>query len=64
MNIRNHNSNFPTDSPEIYAAKLTYIGASISTLGDSLQAIAAGLALEVLKKYQTTIKQFEAFFKM
>ncbi|MGN4124418.1 translation initiation factor 2 [Lysinibacillus sphaericus] len=50
MNNKPNNVNQSTDSLEIYAAKLAYIGASISTLGDGLQAIAAGLALEALQK--------------
>ncbi|MGE7909596.1 translation initiation factor 2 [Lysinibacillus xylanilyticus] len=42
------NKNQSTDSLDIYAAKLTYIGTSLSTLGDGIQTIAAGLALEAL----------------
>ena len=45
---RNKNKNQSTDSLNIYAAKLTYIGTSLSTLGDGIQTIAAGLALEAL----------------
>ncbi|MCY9549481.1 translation initiation factor 2 [Lysinibacillus xylanilyticus] len=45
---RDKNKNQSTDSLDIYAAKLTYIGTSLSTLGDGIQTIAAGLALEAL----------------
>ncbi|WP_253896198.1 translation initiation factor 2 [Solibacillus sp. R5-41] len=37
------------ESQEIFIAQLSYIGAAISTLGDGIQAIAAGLTLESLK---------------
>jgi len=50
MQRNENNSNQPTDSLEIYAAKLAYIGTSISTLGDGIQTIAAGLALQALQK--------------
>lgn len=52
MTLKDNKSktNQPSDSPELYAAKLAYIGSSISTLGDGLQAIAAGIALEALEK--------------
>ncbi|MEK5332870.1 MULTISPECIES: translation initiation factor 2 [unclassified Lysinibacillus] len=50
MNNNQNNSNQSTDSLDIYAAKLAYIGTSISTLGDGIQTIAAGLTLESLKK--------------
>ncbi|KPN97143.1 hypothetical protein [Lysinibacillus sp. ZYM-1] len=46
---RNNKPSQNNDSLEIYAAKLAYIGAAISTLGDGIQTIAAGLALEVLQ---------------
>lgn len=47
----NKNKTNPTsDSRDVQIAKLAFIGASISTLGDGLQAVAAGLALEVLQK--------------
>lgn len=49
MNNNKNKLNPPADSQEIFIAKLSYIGASISTLGDGLSAIAAGLALEALK---------------
>lgn len=45
---RNNKPDQNNDSLEIYAAKLSYIGTAISTLGDGLQTIAAGLALEAL----------------
>ncbi|MFE4140688.1 translation initiation factor 2 [Peribacillus sp. YIM B13472] len=50
MGNNKNNINQSPDSREIYAAKLAFIGASISTLGDGLQAIAAGIALELLEK--------------
>lgn len=37
------------DSPEIYAARLSLIGSTLSTLGDGLQTITAGIALQELK---------------
>lgn len=46
---RNNKQNQGNESIEIYAAKLSYIGTAISTLGDGLQTIAAGLALEALQ---------------
>ncbi|MGE7987989.1 translation initiation factor 2 [Lysinibacillus fusiformis] len=45
---RNNKPDQNNDSLEIYAAKLSYIGTAISTLGDGQQTIAAGLALEAL----------------
>lgn len=44
------NSNTSPDSQEIQIARLTFIGASIITLGDGIAAIAAGLALDALEK--------------
>lgn len=38
------------ESIDIRIARLAFIGASISTLGDGLQALAAGLALESLQR--------------
>lgn len=49
---RDKNKNQSTDSLDIYAAKLTYIGTSLSTLGDGIQTIAAGLALEALLNFK------------
>ncbi|MEA0553200.1 translation initiation factor 2 [Lysinibacillus irui] len=46
---RNNKQNQGNESIEIYAAKLSYIGTAISTLGDGLQTIAAGLVLEALQ---------------
>ncbi|MBX8945492.1 MULTISPECIES: translation initiation factor 2 [Lysinibacillus] len=46
---RNNKPSQGNESIEIYAAKLAYIGTAISTLGDGLQTIAAGLALEALQ---------------
>lgn len=45
---KNKNNIQSTDSLEIYATKLTYIGTSLSTLGDGNQTIATGLALDAL----------------
>lgn len=39
-----------TESPEIYAARLALLGSALSTLGDGLQAISAGIALQELEK--------------
>lgn len=50
MDNNKNNINQSPDSREVYAAKLAFIGASISTLGDGLQAIAAGIAVELLEK--------------
>lgn len=38
-----------TTSAEIQAAKLSLIGAALSTLGDGIQTIAAGIALQKLE---------------
>lgn len=38
-----------TNSAEIQAAKLSLIGAALSTLGDGIQTIAAGIALQELE---------------
>lgn len=46
---RNNKPSQGNESIEIYVAKLSYIGTAISTLGDGLQTIAAGLALEALQ---------------
>lgn len=46
---RNNKQNQNNDSMDIYIAKLAYIGTAISTLGDGIQTIAAGLALESLQ---------------
>lgn len=46
---RNNKQNQNNDSMDIYIAKLAYIGTAISTLGDGIQTIAAGLALEALQ---------------
>ncbi|MEO4055384.1 translation initiation factor 2 [Solibacillus sp. CAU 1738] len=52
MNDNRKNLKQSSESQEIHIARLTFIGASISTLGDGLQAVAAGLALEALEKKQ------------
>lgn len=44
---RNNNEN-PSDK-EILAARLAFIGSSITTLGDGLSAIAAAIALDLLE---------------
>lgn len=36
-------------SPEIYAARIGFIGALLSTLGDGLQSIGAGIVLQQLE---------------
>ena len=48
--------NQPPESLDLYVAKLTFIGASIATLGDGLQALAAGIALEALEKEKSNNK--------
>lgn len=55
-------------SPEIYAARIGFIGALLSTLGDGLQSIGAGIALQQLEKSsiqdsQTQSDQLEAMQK-
>ncbi|MGE7926831.1 translation initiation factor 2 [Lysinibacillus xylanilyticus] len=57
---RNREKNQSTDSLDIYAAKLTYIGTSLSTLGDGIQTIAAGLALEALLNSKKEISNDQA----
>jgi gas vesicle protein len=57
MDKNQNNLNQASDSLEIYAAKLSFIGASISTLGDGLQAIAAGISLELLQRAKTESPQ-------
>ncbi|WOV87870.1 translation initiation factor 2 [Sporosarcina oncorhynchi] len=49
-NPYNNQTSQNTESPEIYAARLALIGSALSTLGDGLQAIAAGIALQELEK--------------
>lgn len=50
MILSRNNFDQLSDSTEIYAAKLAYIGATIATIGGGLQVIAAGIALEILEK--------------
>lgn len=50
INDNKNKSNQPSDSIDIYIAKLAFIGATIVTLGDGLSALAAGLALQELEK--------------
>jgi len=50
-NKNNRNEiNGTSDSLDIQVAKLAFIGTSITTLGDGISAIAAGLALDALVK--------------
>ncbi|MFC6039701.1 translation initiation factor 2 [Paenisporosarcina macmurdoensis] len=42
-------NNQSTGTQEIDAAKLVLIGSALATLGDALQTISVGLALEVLE---------------
>jgi len=39
-----------SESPDIYIAKLNLVGTTLSTLGDALQTIAAGITLQELEK--------------
>ncbi len=48
-NSGNDQLNQNADSQEVYVAKLAFIGAALSTLGDGIQAIAAGLVLQQLE---------------
>lgn len=54
MSNNGRNGKQGAESQELLIARLAFIGASISTLGDGISAIAAGLALEDLErsKYQ------------
>lgn len=50
--MNNHNNSSlgeNSTSPEIYAARIGFIGALLSTLGDGLQSIGAGIALQQLE---------------
>lgn len=50
MNNRNYNPQSENSvSPEIYAARIGLIGTLLSTLGDGLQSIGAGIALQQLE---------------
>ena len=48
-NVNNNQMGQNTGTPEIYAAKLAFVGAALSTLGDGLSAIAAGITLQELE---------------
>ncbi|MFJ8234131.1 translation initiation factor 2 [Ureibacillus sp. NPDC094379] len=48
--------NQSSESVDLFVAKLAFIGASISTLGDGLQAVAAGIALEALEREKSNNK--------
>lgn len=50
MSENTKNSNQSASQQDIQIAKLAFIGTSISTLGDGIQMVAAGLALEALEK--------------
>ncbi|AWE07646.1 translation initiation factor 2 [Lysinibacillus sp. 2017] len=50
MSDNKNKSTQPSDSIDIYIARLTFISATIVTLGDGLAALAAGLALQELEK--------------
>ncbi|MGG0657453.1 translation initiation factor 2 [Rummeliibacillus pycnus] len=47
-NKNDYKNNQNVESPEIIAAKLTLLGSTLSTIGDGLQAIAAGITLQEL----------------
>lgn len=49
MNNFNNPQGVNTISPEIYAARIGLIGTLLSTLGDGLQSIGAGIALQQLE---------------
>lgn len=53
MNKHKKNPQQNLETTEIQIARLAYIGASIATLGDGLQAVAAGLTLNALEKSNT-----------
>ncbi|WP_075619146.1 hypothetical protein [Paenisporosarcina indica] len=58
MNYGNNNQNGQnTESPEIYAARLSLIGTALSTLGDGLQTVAAGITLQELENPNTQDSQ-------
>lgn len=51
-NVNNYYGNLQgenTISPEIYAARIGFIGTLLSTLGDGLSSVAAGIALQQLE---------------
>lgn len=67
MNMNQNKSEYKS-SIEIQAAKLAFIGASITTLGDGITAIAAGITLELLenptdKRSQNLTNQLETTHK-
>ena len=45
-----HQMDGNSESPDIYVAKLNLVGTTLSTLGDALQTIAAGITLQELEK--------------
>lgn len=61
INDHKNKSNQPSDSTEIQIARLAFIAATITTLGDGLAALAAGLALQELEKSnnQSTQPQYD-----
>ena len=61
INNNGNKSNQPSDSADIQIARLAFIAATITTLGDGLAALAAGLALQELEKSnnQSTQPQYD-----
>ena len=57
MHDNKRNSKPPAESQDIMIARLAFIGASITTLGDGIATIAAALALEALEKSSTEDNQ-------
>lgn len=49
MSANKKNARQSSDSLDIQIARLAFIGSTITTLGDGITAIAAGLALEALE---------------
>ena len=62
INNNGNKSNQPSDSTDIQIARLAFIAATITTLGDGLAALAAGLALQELEKSnnQTSLARFHS----
>ncbi|MGG0644415.1 translation initiation factor 2 [Sporosarcina gallistercoris] len=48
-NFNNNPQGVNNPSPEIYAARIGFIGTILSTLGDGLQSIGAGITLQQLE---------------
>ena len=71
--ILNNENNFQigqnSETPETYAAKLAFIGTALSTSGDGVQTIAAGIALQELQNAnnqnsQSQLDQSKEFERM